>query len=465
MIEKLIRTYTPALQHAYELMPYPVRNVLISARGYFLSGVRYSPAMYEQLKELRSHEVWGSDEIKRYQLEAIRRAVDFAIDKVPFYGKYPRIQFSDAADLSALPVLSREDLRANWDDLINSGIRPRDRIQVTTTGSTGAALKVGYHRSTARSTWAFRMRQWVWAGVKPRDQRITLFGSRIVPSARRRPPFWAYNVTERQILLSIFHLSENTARSYFSFLQKHQGLILEGFPSVLGILADLMIEKGISLPMRVVFTDGEPLHDFLRIKIEKAFQTRVYDSYGTTEFAGMLQECEHRNMHLIPEYAHLEILDKNDKPVPPGEEGYFVWTNFQNPTMPLLRYRIGDRGSWGASDNCECGRKFPLVKPTITRESDLLHCPDGRILSPRTVNQLLKAATSFRFCQFVQETSSRVAIRAVSNGTGAKEELGRIRLRLQDLLGSQMTVTDEIAKEPITRPGGKIPLIVNLVQQ
>ena len=46
--------------------------------------------------------------------------------------------------------------------------------------------------------------------------------------------------------------------------------------------------------------------------------------------------------------------------------------------MPLIRYRIGDRGRWQANDSCTCGRAFPLVVPTITRESDILHCPDGR---------------------------------------------------------------------------------------
>jgi phenylacetate-coenzyme A ligase PaaK-like adenylate-forming protein len=27
-----------------------------------------------------------------------------------------------------------------------------------------------------------------------------------------------------------------------------------------------------------------------------------------------------------------------------GEEGFFVWTGFLNRAMPLIRYRIGDRG-------------------------------------------------------------------------------------------------------------------------
>ena len=147
--------------------------------------------------------------------------------------------------------------------------------------------------------------------------------------------------------------------------------------------------------MRAVFTDGEPLYPFLRTKIEQAFQARVYDTYGNTELCGLIQECEYNQMHLIPEFGYLEILDEDNQPVPAGKEGYFVWTALINDVMPLIRYRIGDRGCWQDSGPCACGRVFPTVIPTITRDSDLLRCPDGRILSPRTVNQLLKACFVF----------------------------------------------------------------------
>jgi phenylacetate-CoA ligase len=236
--------------------------------------------------------------------------------------------------------------------------------------------------------------------------------------------------------------------------------MLEAFPSVLGILADLLLQRGESVPMRAVFTDGEPLYPFLRAKIEQAFQAKVYDTYGNTELCGLIQECEFNQMHLIPEFAYLEILDDDNQPVPAGREGYFVWTALINDVMPLIRYRIGDRGCWQDSGPCACGRAFPTVVPTITRDSDLLRCPDGRILSPRTVNQLLKYSSSFRFCQFVQAGPSQVVVRAVANNGDGPRELSQVQQSLQALLGSQMNVGTELAAEPIVRAGGKIPLIV-----
>jgi phenylacetate-CoA ligase len=265
--------------------------------------------------------------------------------------------------------------------------------------------------------------------------------------------------------MSIYHLSRDTAPDYIRCLSKRSDEVLEGFPSALGILADFILELGERVPMRVVFTDGEPLYPFLRTKIEKAFGTRVFNCYGNTEACGLIQECEHGSMHLIPDYGYLEILDDANRLVSdPGVEGFFVWTGFINDTMPLIRYRIGDRGCWGAQEPCVCGRTFSIVVPTITRESDLLRCPDGRIFSPRSVNQLLKQATSFRFCQFVQTESEHIIVRAVATKGKGPQELSVVRDQLQKLLGGQVRITAELADAPLVRAGGKIPLIVQRVK-
>ena len=165
-----------------------------------------------------------------------------------------------------------------------------------------------------------------------------------------------------------------------------------------------------------------------------------------TEYCGLIHECEQRQMHLVPEFGFLEILDDNDEPVGPDEEGYFVWTGFLNEAMPLIRYRIGDRGKWLGGSPCACGRAFPLVVPTITRESDILTCPDGRLFSPRALNQLLKQSTSFRFCQFIQRRRERVVVRVVPGDTNqALAEMMAVRAQLQNLLGSSVEVTAELA--------------------
>jgi phenylacetate-CoA ligase len=368
-------------------------------------------------------------------------------------------------DLKRLPILDRETVRRNHEQFLSSEIPAYRRIRAGTTGTTGGNLKVAYTEELASANWAILLRQWSWAGVQPLHPRITLFGAKIVPAHQAQPPYWTTNLPERQTLMSIFHLSHQTAPDYLEFLHTKHEFVLEGFPSVLAILADFILQRGIAIPMHTVFTSGEPLYPWIREKIETAFQAKVFDSYGMTEYCGAIQQCAHGQMHLIPEFGFLEILDEHNEVVPPGEEGYFVWTGFLNRAMPLVRYRIGDRGRWQTDGSCACGLNFPRVIPTITRESDILHCADGRIFSPRALNQLLKGATSLRACQFVQERPEHVIVRAVSsNGTGP-EEMMQIRAQLEKLLGPSMRVTAEIATQPVVLPGGKTPLIINRIRR
>ena len=464
MIERVFRAKADRLQAIYDRVPYPLQNALTSVRGWFLTRNRYNKDMYALLQQLRLREGWSAEQITAYQLQSLRTIVDHARSTVPFYARYPRLDWNTPEDIQRLPVLSRDAVRENADRMVSSATPKRQRIKVGTTGTTGASLKVAYSPTVARHAWAFRMRQWAWASVTPREPRITFFSSRVIPPQRTRPPYWTYNLLERQVLMSIFHLSENTAPAYIAFLKNKQGQVLEGFPSVLGIMADFILQYAQPIPMRVVLTDGEPLYPFLREKIEKAFQSRVFDRYGNTELCGLIDECGRGQMHLISDYAYLEILDGNDRPVPPGQEGFFVWTGFINDTMPLIRYRIGDRGCWLDSGPCPCGRAFPLVVPTITRDSDMLRCPSGRIFSPRALNQTLKGASGFRFCQFVQDQPGRVLVRAVPNDGEEKalEDLMTICENLRKVLGKEMDIDATLAESPIIRAGGKIPLIVRL---
>jgi len=460
VIEKWYRSKAGELQLVYDRMPPFVRSGLTSVRGWTLARNRYAPATFRLLDELMSNERSTPPEVEQRQLKHLRRLLDLARRNCPFYERYPALRLESLSDWSRLPILSRSDVRENAPAMINRAIPPRERILVATTGTTGSSLKVCYTTAIMQKNWAFRMQQFLWAGVQPRSPRITAFGNRVVPPNRKCPPYWIHNAAERQTFISIFHLSPATAPAYISFFKKHKGWVLEGFPSVLTILADFVLAAGQPIPMRAIFTDGEPVHSFLREKLESAFSTRLFNTYGNTELCGLIQQCEQGGMHLNPDYAFLEVLDGDNQPVPAGETGYLVWTGLVNESMPFIRYRIGDRGGWSVTQQCACGRGSPLVDPGMTRESDLLYSADGRVFSPRSVNQVLKGTTAFRFCQFVQQKPGQVLVRAVGAGERAEGELRKVQSEIASLLGKDSVVETELAAAPIMKSGGKTPLVL-----
>ncbi len=319
MLEPLLRANLPALQELYDRFPSPARN-LLDKRSRLVpdadSLLRETRAI---LRELRGHESWTSKEIAVHQASCSSRPWPVHAAQFPSMPTIPQAKFAAPPTCESCRYLDRETVRQNQERLLSRITPPRQRIRAGTTGTTGANLHVAYTEELARENWAHLLRQWAWAGIEPRHPRITLFGARIVPTKSVEPPYWTYNFPERQILMSIFHLSEKTAPDYLDFLERRKGKVLEGFPSVLGILADFVLRRGKPLPMRVIFTSGEPLYPSARAKIEKAFQARIFDSYGMTEYCGLIQECEGGQMHLIPEYGFLEILDEQDRPVQKGK--------------------------------------------------------------------------------------------------------------------------------------------------
>src|ERR1700735_2461330 len=101
MFESKFRAHSAQFQKAYDRMPYPLQNVLTSARGWFLTRNRYARDMHELLKELRSHENWDADEIKSYQTQALQKILDHARASVPFYSKYPAVKLNAPEDIAS----------------------------------------------------------------------------------------------------------------------------------------------------------------------------------------------------------------------------------------------------------------------------------------------------------------------------------------------------------------------------
>ena len=71
----------------------------------------------------------------------------------------------------------------------------------------------------------------------------------------------------------------------------------------------------------------------------------------------------------MEENAVIEILDEQGDPLPDGEEGEIVVTSLSNFAMPLIRYKIGDRGCF-LKEACSCDDPGKVLKLTTGRSND-----------------------------------------------------------------------------------------------
>jgi phenylacetate-CoA ligase len=81
-------------------------------------------------------------------------------------------------------------------------------------------------------------------------------------------------------------------------------------------------------------------------------------------------------MHLLEDLLIVEVVDQNNRPVPPGVFGEKVLvTVLFSRTIPLIRYEMSDSVRLAPSPRCPCGRPFTLIDGIQERAEDVLRLP------------------------------------------------------------------------------------------
>lgn len=156
------------------------------------------------------------------------------------------------------------------------------------------------------------------------------------------------------------------AEKELDLLKNYKVSVIMGTPSYLNSLT-YDLEKLINLStlkIKSILVGTEPLPSKIRQKLEKTWNTDVYQGYGMTEMGtSVAGECGQKNgMHITENAFHAEIIDpKTGKVLEDGEIGEVVLTTLARDGMPLIRYRTHDLGILLA-DECECGLPFKRIK-------------------------------------------------------------------------------------------------------
>jgi phenylacetate-coenzyme A ligase PaaK-like adenylate-forming protein len=397
-----------------------------------------------------AREYWTPDQWSGWQEERLGRLLRQASTNVAYYrrrwdevGRNPdRPRLTRLADW---PVLRKEQVRADPPAFVASGRKSRLTAREHTSGTTGTPISLWVGRNDARLWYAlFEARVRRWNGVDRADRWAMLGGQLVVSPAQARPPFWVWNAGMRQLYMSSYHLSPATAAMYVAAMRQHDVSYLLGYPSAMSTLAAFALEQGLKTPvLRVAIGNAEPLLLWQRAAISAAFRCPVRETYGMAEIVCGASECSAGSLHLWPEAGVVEVLaDDADREVSPGHSGRLVATGLLNETMPLIRYELGDRGSFdGAGDPCGCGRTLPRLLSVEGRTDDVLVTPDGRRVG--RLDPVFKADLPIREAQVIQETIDRIRVRVVAAEGFDERHAREIRLRLRDRLGSDVQIAVE----------------------
>jgi len=436
---------TDLLLGLYHRLPVAARSAAATLRGYYLRRWRYGADSERLVAEALEREHWSAEQWSTWRASHVAALLEQAATRVPYYRDawQARRRAGDHASWELLenwPILEKEALRQQPRAFLMSGHGAV--FQEPTSGTTGTPLSIGKSRSALRHLYALAAaRSRRWYGVLPEDRCARLGGQLVTPLDQRRPPFWVWNGAARELYMSTFHLAEDMIPAYLDALTRYEIRCLTGYTSSLYALAQGVLRAGrVDLRMKVAVTSGEPLVEPQRDIISAAFDCPVRETYGSTENVAAASECESRGLHEWPEVGLIEELD-----------GEFICTGLVNDAMPLIRYRLGDRGRLSpATEQCPCGRTLPMIAGLEGRTSDLLVTSDGRRVF--WLNPVFYGLP-VRQSQIVQETPQRIRARFVPAPEFADSNGETIVERLRKRLGDLEIVLEPVAELPRSSSG------------
>ena len=368
-------------------------------------------------------------------------------------------------DLSRLPILEKSVVREQLETLASNQFTGTSRIASQTGGSTAAPTRFYLDSDCRRKRVALRHLYWKWLGRTLHDRTAKVWGA--VQDLGRPGTWrqrWRDQLLDRSIVLPSNQMTLAEMRRFLQRMQQFRARFLHGYGQSIHSLAGVVrAEPSLKPSLTAISYAAEPVSVRQRATIETAFGVPLYSFYGTREFGTIgAERPDSQGLHIYPLSIFLEIARPDGSPAEPGEPGQILVTDLWNHATPLIRYRIGDIGTW--LDDAPGNLGMPRIQLVGGREQDFLVTPDDRLVSGAFISTI--GSEGIAQVQYLQESAERVEVRFVPGHTFTPESLTRLASQLSDRVSSDMTFDFvEVPEIPKTLSGKTLVVISSVAQQ
>ena len=432
-------------------------------------------------RELAKRDRWTRNELVHHQTNALSVLRAHAYANSPFYQRF----HSDLFDkpLQDLPVLTKKELMENWNEVVTdrtlklNELREfieslnvprlfRDQyVASTTSGSTGL-----------KGIFAFNRDEWLWS-VASHGRAIGWAGARIGPLDRARMAVvsstkpWCKSLlvgasVDTSILPTLRLDSTEPLHVIVERLNAFQPDILVAYAETASALALRQLAGALRISPRMVFASSEVFTESARERIRRAWSREPFNAYAATETALIAADCTHHRLHLAEDLIIVEVVDRDNRPVPVGSCGEKVLvTVLFSRTVPLIRYELSDRVTLAdLAAPCACGKHFAVLAGIQGRVEDTLFLEGTGgapvAIKPDMFHDVLEPAPVDGW-QVMQENPTRITVSIIGPQVGYDEShiTNQIRSRLREQ-GAEDTVVQVRVVEKLQQSlTGKTPLV------
>lgn len=435
----------------YEAAPQPVKSLAGRMYRAIPASLRYGAAYTRFQHEAREVESWDAETIRRYQITALRESL-IAAAKAPFYAEQfaacgvEPAKFETLEQLADYPLLTKQDLILQRERMVNPEFGAKQRLYITTGGSSGVPVGFYLHKGVSRpKEQAYLEAQWSRRGYRVGDRVAVIRGG--VTSSKAGGDISYFDATRNWLILSSYHLTLERLPEYVAALNRFRPQHLHAYPSAALMLGRGLEQTGLKLDFKLtsLLCGSEKLTAESQQYLEQFFGVRVFHWYGHSERVVLAAQGRTSNhLHFWPTYGFVEFGESDAE----GNRE-IIGTSFHNHVMPLIRYRTGDycspirqnRDSAEADPTLASRATWPVVAAVVGRDYEFLVSASGRRISLTAINMHDCIFDGLLAVQFFQEREGVVECRFQPGPQWQSEREEAIRAGLLKKLGDDFTLT------------------------
>jgi len=423
---------------------------IILPTGDALLGTNYM----RDLRRFRSLQYLSKEEIDALQSKALQQLLLHATKNIDYY---KQLNIEAVADpfkwLKKFPLLTKEVIRNNNTGLVlNNDIN--NLVKETSSGSSGVQSTIYMSKKESSSVLAAQTLLWEWAGFRL-GSHILQLGMTLDRGTIKKSKDYLLNTVYQQA----FSLDNSTIVNVLKGLKNPA--YFGGYASGLYTYAKAAMEEGIdNIHFKSVISWGDKMFPHYRKTIEQAFNTKVFDIYGSTEGLVIAGQCEFGNYHILSPHVYLELLDGEGREVAPGENGFVVVTRLDAYKMPLIRYYLGDIAvKKEHNEMCGCGRHLNMLEKIVGRDTDIIITPGGKQLIVHFFTGIFEHFSEVIQFRVIQHTQSDIEIELIPGESFTSDTVNSIEKIIHKKAVEVFPIKFTIVKEILPTASGKPQII------
>lgn len=413
---------------------------------------------------------WFSrSELQEIQQNKLQNLMNHCYENVPYYQKVMKNKglipsdFTSLETLEELPVISKEDIKNQYNDFTPLNISKIKGVKSSQTGGTTGSILLKRNDAYTRSSSGGAYKRFeAWMGFRKGDKILRLMGGHVIHAHNFK--YFKDVLSKRflnalmnQISFNPYSTDSNITNQIIASLIRNDIKLIRGYSQYLYNLCQIMQSRGIKCHVPAIMTTAEPLMPEHRDIFRDVLGAEAYDQYGCGEIGSIAFECaQHEGLHITEERV---IVDQN-------ENNDLIITDLDNYAMPFIRYYNADQAVI-KQEKCSCGREHRLIEKVMGRTCDYVIGKNGEYLHWAYFWHLvfdsgISRKRDLRKFQIVQESPDQLNFRYVADAL-SPEEICIITENIQSRLGKIEVCFVQESDIPNTATGKYRPVINKLI--